>query len=161
VLVGHVVRLLQHRGAPVAGVGHAPVDVRHFQRDVGNAVAVPAVVVGHRAARADRAPEHEPDRAAAQHERVVVPVAGLRAGIGHQLHAERELEVQGGLGGVPHGPDHGVPASDRERVALGVVGNQPDQLPELVHVELGELFLDGQYLVDGHGAGLSWGVQGG
>ena len=49
------------RGARRAGVRDALVDVGHLERDVEHAVAVPAVVVGERAVRADRALDDEPD----------------------------------------------------------------------------------------------------
>ena len=150
-LVTHVVRRLQDRGALMTGARHAPVDVRHLQGDVGDPVTVPPVVLGDRAAGGDRAPEHESDRPAAQYVRVVVPVARLRPGVGDQFHAEGELVVQRGLGGVADGPHHRVPAGDRERVPIGIVGDQADELPELIHVKFSELFLAGQGLVDAHG----------
>ena len=150
-LVTHVVRRLQDRGALTAGARHAPVDVRHLQGDVGDPVTVPPVVLRDRAAGGDRALEHEPDRPAAQYVRVVVPVARLRPGVGDQFHAEGELVVQRGLGGVADGPHHRVPAGDRERVPIGIVGDQADELPELIHVKFSELFLAGQGLVDAHG----------
>ena len=148
--VAHIVRVLQDGGPLAARVRHAPVDVRHLQRDVDDAVAVPPVVIGDRAARAHRALEHEPDGPAAQHVRVMVPVAGLRAGVGDQLHAEGQLEEQRGLGGVADRPHHGVPPGDGERIGVRVVGDQAHELPELIHVEVSELFLAGQGLVDAH-----------
>ena len=156
VLVGDVVRLLQDGRALRAGVRDAPVDVGHLERDVDDAVAVPAVVVEQRAGRVDAALEHEPDRPGAQHEGVVVPVAGLRAGVGDQLHAEHDLEEQRGLGRVADRPDHGVPAGDGERVAPRVVLDEPDQLPQLIEVEIGEALLAGEGLASEFGghAGL-------
>jgi hypothetical protein len=49
VLVGHVVRLVEDRGAHGPGVVDALVDVGHLDRDVDDAVAVLAVVVERRA----------------------------------------------------------------------------------------------------------------
>jgi hypothetical protein len=111
-----------------------------------------AVVVGHRAARVDPARQDEPDGPRTQDERVVVPVAGLRPGVGHQVHSVDGLEELRGLGGVADRPHDGVPAGDRERVLRGVVLDEPDELPELVEVELGHAFLagDGVGLIDAH-----------
>jgi hypothetical protein len=150
-LVTDIVRSVQDSGALAPRMRHAAVDVGYLQGDVNDAVAVPPVVVRDRAVRVHRPLEHKADRAAAQHVRVVVPVAGLRPGVGDQLHAEGELVVQRGLGRVADRPHHGVPASDGERVPLGVVGDQADELAELVHVEVGELFLAGEGLIDAHG----------
>ena len=50
-LVAEVVRLVEDRGALRAGVRDAPVDVGHLEREVDDAVAVPAVVVGVAAGR--------------------------------------------------------------------------------------------------------------
>ena len=52
-LVGDVVRLLQHGRALRAGVLDAAVDVRHLEGEVDDAVAVRAVVVEQRAVRVD------------------------------------------------------------------------------------------------------------
>ena len=152
VLVGQVVRFLDDRRALCTGAGDAPVHVGHLQGDVDDAVTVAPVVVQQRARRVDAALEHEPDGTAAQDEGVVVAVAGLRSGVGHQLHAVDRLEEQRGLGGVADRPDHRVPAGDRERVALVVVLDEPDQLAELVQVELGQPLLAGEQrgVVDGH-----------
>ena len=137
VLVGDVGRLLHHPGAGGAGVRDAPVDVGHLERDVGDAVAVRPVVVEQRAVRGDAALDDEPARAALEHERLVVAVAGLRPGVGHQLHAVGRLEVVRGLGGVADHEDDGVPAGHRERVGGGVVLDQADQLGQLLGRELG------------------------
>jgi hypothetical protein len=131
-------------------VADAAVDVGHLEGDVDDPVAVAAVVVDDRACRVDPALQHEPDRAGAQHVGVVVAVAGLRARVRHQLHAERELVERGRLGGVADGPHDGVPAGDRERVAVRVVLDEPDELAQLVEVELGQAFLTGEGLLDGH-----------
>ncbi|UMG94252.1 hypothetical protein [Nocardioides sp. TF02-7] len=152
-LVADLVRLLEDGGALGAGVLDAAVDVGHLERDVDDAVAVPGVVPDERALRAHRALDHEPGRPADQHERLMVGVAGLGAGVGHQLHAVGGAEVVGGLDGVADDPDEGVPAGDGERVAAGVVLHQPDQLAELVEVEPGELLGVGQGGGElGHGA---------
>jgi hypothetical protein len=81
-LVTYIVRSLKNRGALTAGVRHAPVDVRHLQGDVDDPVPVLPVVVGDRAAGGDRALQDEPDRPAAQHVGVMVPVARHRPGVG-------------------------------------------------------------------------------
>ena len=136
--------------APVR-LGDAAVDVGHLERDVDDAVAVLAVVVVQRAGRVDAALEHEAHGAALEHVRVVVAVAGRRAGVGDQLHAERRAVEVRGLGGVADDPDDGVPAGDRERVGGGVVLDQPDQLLQLVEAEVGQPLLVGEGLLDRHG----------
>ena len=83
----------------------------------------------------DPALDHEPARAAREHERLVVTVAGLRAGVGDQLHAEGRLVVVRGLGRVADHEDHRVPPGHRERVRRRVVLHQPDELLELLEVE--------------------------
>jgi hypothetical protein len=139
-------------GALSPGLGDAPVHVGHLQGDVDDPVTVAAVVVQQRAARVDTSLDHEPDGTAEQDEGVMVAVAGLRTGVGHQLHAVDRLEEQRGLGGVADRPDHRIPARHRERVALVVVLDQPDQLAQLVQVELGQPLLARQQLglVGGH-----------
>jgi hypothetical protein len=132
-------------------VRDAAVDVGHLQRDVDDPVAVAAVVVVQGAVRVDAAAQHEPGGPGAQHVGVVVAVAGLRAGVRDQLHAPDQLVVQRGLGGVADHPDHRVPAGHRERVAVGVVLDQPDELAQLVEVEFGQALLAGEGLLHGHG----------
>ena len=95
---------------------------------------------------------HEP---LVQHERLVVAVAGLRTGVGDELHAERGLVEVRGLGGVADDEDDRVPAGDRERVGLLVVVDQADQLLELLEVEVGEALVVGQGGVDGGGVASS------
>ncbi len=148
VLVGQVVRLLEDRRALGAGVLDADVDVGHLEGDVGDAVAVDAVVVEHEAVGVDAALEDEAHGAALEHVRVVVAVAGLGAGVGDEVHAEGGHEEVRGLRRVADGPHDGVPAGDGERVGLGVVLDQSDELLELVEVELGEAF--GVSEIDGH-----------
>jgi hypothetical protein len=153
VLVAEVVRFLEDRRALRPRVRDAPVDVGHRERDVEDAVAVPAVVVGQRAGRVVGARDDEPGRTRPQHVGAVVAVAGLRAGVGDQLHAEgRPVEVRG-LRGVADDPHQRVPAGDGERVAGGVVLDEPDQLPELVEVELREALVVVEGLLEAH-AGL-------
>ena len=65
VLVGDVVRLDEDARPLPAGVRDAAVDVGDFQRDVVDAVTVPAVVVEQWTGRVDAAGEHESDGAAA------------------------------------------------------------------------------------------------
>ena len=119
------------------GLGDALVDVGHLEGDVGDAVAVLAVVLDQRAVGVDRAVDDEADRARAQHERLVVAVAVLGTGVGLELHAPRGLVVVRGLGGVADAEDDGVPAGDREDVALLVVLDEADELLELVDGEVG------------------------
>ena len=151
-LVGQIMRFLDDSGALCAGSGDAPVDVGHLQGDVDDAVTVAPVMVQQRALQVDAPLEHEPDGTAAQDECLVVAVAGLRTGVRHQLHAVDGPEEQSGLGGVADRPDHCVPAGDREWVPLVVVLDEPDQLAELVQVELGQPLLARQRLglIDGH-----------
>ena len=137
VLVGDVLGLADHGRAGAAGLGDAAVDVGHLERDVDDAVAVAAVVVGQRAVGVDGAVEHEADRAGAQHEALVVAVAGLGAGVGLELHAPGGLVVVRGLGGVADHEDDRVPAGHREDVALGVVLHQADERLELLEAEVG------------------------
>ena len=151
VLVGDVLGLAYDGGAGRDGLGDAPVDVGDLESDVDDAVAVPAVVVGQRAVGVDRAVEHEPDRAGAQHERLVVAVAGLGAGVGLELHAPRRLVVVRGLGGVADDEHDRVPAGHREDVGLLVVLHQPDQLLQLLQRQVGLQLVLGQ--------GARWGVS--
>ena len=137
VLVGDVLGLADDAGAGLAGLGDALVDVGHLERDVDDAVAVAAVVVGQRAVGVDRAVDDELDRAGPQHEGLVVAVAVLRAGVGDELHAPRGLVVVRGLGRVADHEDDRVPAGDREDVAVLVVLHQPDELLELLEGEVG------------------------
>jgi hypothetical protein len=153
VLVAELVRFLEDRRALGPRVRDAPVDVGHRERDVADAVAVPAVVVGQRAGRVVGAGDDEAGRARPQHVGQVVAVPRLRAGVGDQLHAERRLAEVRGLGGVADDPHERVPAGDRERVAGGVVLDEPDQLPELVEVELREALVVVEGLLEAH-AGL-------
>ena len=125
--VAHVVRLGDDRGARRAGMRHALVHVGHLERHVEHAVAVPAVVIGDRAVRADRAHHDEPDLARAEHVGVVVAVPGRRARVRLKPHAERQLEVQRRLRRVPRRPDHRVPAVDGERVVADVMGDHAGQ----------------------------------
>ena len=63
-----------------ARVRDAAVDVGHLERDVDDAVAVPAVVVDHRAVRVDPALDHEPHGAALEHVGLVVAYSGPETG---------------------------------------------------------------------------------
>jgi hypothetical protein len=72
-----------------------------------------------------------------QHERLVVAVAVLRAGVRLELHPPRGLVVVRRLGRVADAEDDRVPAGDREDVALLVVLDQADELLELVDGEVG------------------------
>ena len=80
----------------------ALVDVGHLQGQVDDAVAVVPVVVQHRAVRGDPAGEDEAGAARAQHVGLGVAQAGLRAAVGLEVHAERELVEGRGLRGVAH-----------------------------------------------------------
>ena len=131
------------------GLGDAAVDVGHLEGDVDDAVAVPAVVVGQRAVGVDGAVDDEADRAGAQHERLVVAVAVLGAGVGLQLHAPRGLVVVRGLGGVADDEDDRVPAGDREDVAVLVVLHEADQLLELLEGQVGLELVGGQRVRSG------------
>ena len=127
VLVGFFAWLLDDRGARGAGVRRALVHVGHLERHVEHAVAVPAVVVGDRAVRADRALDDEPDLPRRQHVGVVVTVPGRRTGVRLKPHPEGQLEVRRRLRRVPRRPHDRVPAGDREGVVAGVVGNHARQ----------------------------------
>ena len=66
-----------------------------------------------------------------------------------------------GLGRVADDPDERVPAGDRERVLGCVVLDQPDEFLELVEAQVGESFLLGEGLLEGHTrhhtrSGLTW-----
>ena len=137
-------RLDQDRGALGAGVLDALVDVGHLEGEVDHAVAVGAVVVEDRAVGGDAAGEDEAGRARAQHVGLGVAAAGLRAAVGLELHAERELVEVRGLGGVADHEADRVHRGDRERVAAGVVLDQPDQLLQLLEGEAGLLLLVGE-----------------
>lgn len=151
VLVADLVRLLEHRRALGPGVRDALVDVGHLQRDVDDAVAVPAVVVDERAVRIHRTLDDEPHRTAPQDVGVVVAVAGGGTGVGDQFHSERGLVVVRGLRGVTHHPHHRVPAADGERVPIGVVLDEADELPQFLGVQLGELLAVGKGELESHG----------
>jgi hypothetical protein len=157
VLVGDVVRLLQYDGALRARVGDALVHVRDLEGEVGHAVAVPAVVVEQRALRADPAGDDEARRTGLEHERLVVLVTGLRAGVRDQVHAEGELVVLRGLGGVADHEHHGVHRGDGERVGALVVRHQADELLQLVEVEIG-VELRGGEVGAGHRGSSRWGT---
>ena len=137
VLVGDVLGLADHGRAGPDRLGDAAVHVGHLEGDVDDAVAVPAVVLDQRAVGVDRAVDDEADRARAEHERLVVAVAVLGAGVGLELHAPRGLVVVRGLGGVADHEDDRVPAGHREHVLVLVVLDQPDQLLELLEGEVG------------------------
>ena len=146
-LVGLVVRLLQDGGASAPGLGDAPVDVRHLERDVDDTVAVPAVVVRVGAVGMDGAGDDEPDRPGLEDVRLVVPEAGLRPAVGDQLHTPGRLVVVRGLRGVADDEDDGIPAGHREDVLRLVVLDQSDELLQLVDVEPGVAFQRGQIVV--------------
>jgi predicted ATPase/DNA-binding CsgD family transcriptional regulator len=137
VLIGLIMRLRQHGRAGLPRVGDALVHVRHLERHVDDAVAVPAVVVRDLAVRADRALDDKPDVSRFKDIRLVVAIAGDRARVGLEPHPEGELEVQRRLGRVPGGPDDRVPAGDGERVRAGVVGDDAGE-----QVAVGEKFAD-------------------
>ena len=63
IVVGLVVRFVEDRGALAAGMLDALVDVRDFQRQVHDPVAVAVVVVELLAVRSDPTTEDEPRRA--------------------------------------------------------------------------------------------------
>ena len=107
-------------------------------------VDVTPVVVEDGAVRGDSAGEDEPGAARAQHVGLRVAGAGLRAAIGHQVHAERELVERRGLGGVADHEADRVHRRDGERVAAGVVLHEPDELLELVEGEVGADLFRGQ-----------------
>ncbi len=147
VLVGDVVRLLEDGRALGPRVPDALVDVGDLEREVDHAVAVLAVVVVQRAVRGDAAVDHEAGRAGLQHERLVVAVAGLRARVRDEPHAERGLVEPRGLGGVADHEHHGVHRAYRERVLRLVVVDEPDELTELVEADVVEL----AFLAEGAG----------
>jgi hypothetical protein len=153
IAASRTVPFLDDRRALRPRVRDAPVDVGHRERDVEDAVAVPAVVVGQRAGRVVGAGDDEAGRTRPQHVGEVVAVAGLRTGVGDQLHAEGRLVEVRGLRGVADDPHQRIPAGDGERVAGGVVLDEPDQLPELVEVELREALVVVEGLLEAH-AGL-------
>ena len=148
VLVGLVVRLLEDRRAGPLGLGDAPVDVGHLEGDVDDAVAVRAVVVGVRCSGVDRSGDDEPDRPGLEDVGLVVAVAGLRPAVGDEVHAPGGLVVVRGLGGVADHEDDRVPPGDGEDVLRLVIGDQPDELLQLVHVEACVAFLLGEVVGD-------------
>ncbi len=144
VLVGDVLRLAYDARAGLAGLGDAAVDVGDLERDVGDPVTVTAVVVGQLAVGVHGTVDHEPDRARAQHEGLVVAVAVLRTRVGDQVHAPRGLVVVRRLGGVADHEHDRVPAGHGEHVPLLVVLHESDQLLELVEGQVGTDLLGGQ-----------------
>src|SRR5665647_1109256 len=67
----------------------------------------------------------------------MVAVARLGAAVGNQLHAEGGLEVVRGLRRVADHEHQGIPAGYREPVLGLVVLHQPNELLELLEVEVG------------------------
>ena len=88
----------------------------------------------------------------------MVTVSGLGPGVGDQLHAERRLVEVRRLGGVADHEHHRIHAGHRERIMALVVLDQPDELLELLEVEIGLALLGCQRRIDGHG-GLRLGGQ--
>ena len=125
------------------------------KRDVDDAVAVLAVVIGQLARRVVGTLDDEAGAARPEYEGVVVAVAVLRTRVGDDLHAVRRLEVVGGLHRVADDPDERVPARDGERVARCVVLDEADQLLELGKVELGQALFVVQRLLKAHVGSLS------
>ena len=80
----------------------------------------------------------------------MVAVAVLRAGVSDQLHAPGALVVVRRLRRVADDEDDRVPARDGEGITLLVVLDEPDELLELVEVELGLALLPGEF---NHGVG--------
>ena len=145
VLVADRLGLLEDRGASRLGLGDALVDVGHLERDVDDAVAVLGVVGDERAVGAHRALDDEADRAGLEDEGLVVAVAVLGAGVADELHAPGALVVVRRLRRIADDEDDRVPARHGEGVALLVVLDEPDELLELVEVELGLALLPGEF----------------
>ncbi len=80
----------------------------------------------------------EPD---AQHERLVVAVAGLGAAVADELHAHRGLVEACALRGVAADEHDRVHRGDRERVGGGVVVDQADELLEPLGGQVGVTLL--------------------
>ena len=131
VLVGLVVRLDQAGGALHDRVRVRLVDVRHFERDVDDAVAVDGVVRGRLGAGVHGADQHEAGRAGGQDVLGVVAVALLGAAVGDDVHAEAGRVVVRGLLRVADVEPHVVEALERERVGRDVVRDGADQLVEV------------------------------
>ena len=134
----------EDRRAGLAGLGDALVDVGDLEGDVDDAVAVPGVVGDEVAVGRDGAAHDELDRAGLEHVGLVVAVAVLGAGVGDELHPPRRGVVVGGLGRVADHEADRVPPGHRERVGVGVVLHEADELAQLLEREVGLHLVHGQ-----------------
>jgi hypothetical protein len=122
------VRLLQDGRAALPGVADGRVDVRHLQRQVGDAVAVRRDVAADVRARAGLAGEDEARGAGDQQVLARVAVPGLGAAVGDRGHAEGRRVPVHGLSRVADVEADVVHATHRERVVRVVVGHRADQV---------------------------------
>ena len=108
-------------GAGAAGGGLTPglAGVVHFESNGADAVAVAGDVLGDGAAGAQRGGEHEANLALLDDIRGAVMLAGLRAGVGDQAHAEGGAVEVGGLAGVAHVELHVISAFEGQKIFAG------------------------------------------
>ena len=113
------VRLRDSARAALDGLAVGLRRIGDGEGDVLDAVAVREHVLGDLVVAAQRGGEDEPDVPLLDHVRRAVAHAGLGAGVGGQLEAERVLVEVGGLLGVADPELEVVPALDRHEVAHG------------------------------------------
>lgn len=128
VLVLQLVRLGDRAGAVLDRVGVRGPRVGDLDGQVDDAVAVlghvPLEEVAVAGGGLDDGGQDEAGRAVGEHVRGGLAAAGLRSGVGDQLHAEGGGVVVRRLFGVAHGEDDRVHSLDREGVGLpGGVGS--------------------------------------
>ena len=135
---------------PGPGLRDASVDIGYLEGDVDDPVTVDVLVRDDGTCRVHATLDHESDRTALQHERVVIAIARGGSRVSDEFHSEGGLKEFRGLSGIADRPDQRVPAGHRERVGRVVVLDQTDQLPELIDIEASQFFLVGQCPLDTH-----------
>ncbi len=93
-------RLLHAARASLGGLSPCLLGIVHPQRDVANAVAVQADVLGDLVVRPQRGGEHKANLALLQDVRGAVALARLGARVGHQAEAHGHAIKVGGLARV-------------------------------------------------------------
>ena len=100
VLVFHFEGFADTASAALRRLAPGLASVIHPERHVTDTVAMAMDVVGNLTGRAQRRREHKTDLALLQHIRRAVALTGLRTGVGHQAHAERDAVEVCSLAGI-------------------------------------------------------------
>ena len=117
-LVGYYVGLGDADGAAAGGLAPGTARIVHPQRDDFHAIAMAMNVIGNRPLGAKRRGEHKADLALLHNVGGAVALAGFRARIGHQRHAEcGAIEVRS-LARVAHVELNVVGAFERQKIAV-------------------------------------------